>query len=539
MGMITVKRKSKGFRDRSAHTQQNARDMQQHSLTSIHTRSQNKETMMDSLYILLLVYASIEAVFFLVFTYYLVPRANKRTIPHEYRDYSGLEERHRLLLRILDRMERTCRSTNQNIRHVLQGFLEQWFHHHAPDLATNTPPPLKRVSLSSSSSTSSPETSDEDEWLDCWTMTNDLGKQDVDTFLSWAFFGKHYQDLTTWEHAELNKFYGILEERYRMVFSPGKGLTKTARLLTLEDVDPLHRPLLLYVIIGILNMLAGMLLLVIGFRRHVTQAGLVYWHRDSAKNLNRLPLLFFHGIAPGGLTFYLPMVLAGIGMGERCCFLFENRPISCSMCFRSYSEKETVAGVLEALETHIDAHTNVSVVGHSFGSCPTTWLLQSPLRQRIKQLVLLDPVTILLSEPDVMNNFLYCRQVHSIPNSTKLETIRQSIHRTKIRLLASSELFTEYYLRRNFSWYNSELWLDDIPPGVQVVVCLAENDEIINASKVKQEVTLHNEHSDQKIKLVYWEGVGHASCVTSTREWAQIRNIMLEQEAIIRKEKTC
>ena len=493
---------------------------------------------MDSV-TLLLIYASIEAVFYLIFTYYLVPLANRRTEPHDYRDYVHLSDRHRLLLRILDRMERTCQSTNQNIRHVLQSFLEQWFHHHTADLSTN-PPPLRRVSISlSSSCASSPDTSDEDESQD-WTMSNDLGKRDADAFLSWAFFGKHYQDLTAWEHVELDKFFIILRERYNMVFKNGKSSTKTARLLTLEDVDPLHRPLLLYVIIGLLNMLAGIVLRVIGFRRNVTNDGLVYWHRGCV-NSNRLPLLFFHGIAPGGLTFYLPMVLGGIGMHGRSCFLFENRPISCSLCFRAFREKETVAGVLEALETHIDPHTNVSLVGHSFGSCPITWLLHSPLRNRIKQLVLLDPVTILLSEPDVMNNFLYSRQVQFIPNkgSTKLETILQSIGRTKIRLLASSELFTEYYLRRHFSWYNSELWLDDIPCGVQVAVCLAENDEIINAEKVKQEVTLHNEHSESsQVNLVYWEGVGHARCVTSIREWTQIRNIMLEQEAAIYKEKS-
>ena len=203
---------------------------------------------MDSL-TLLLIYTSIEAVFYLIFIYYLVPWANQRTEPHEYRDYVHLSDRRRLLLRILDRMERTCRSTNQNIRHVLQCFLEQWFHHHKADLSTN-PPPLRRVSLSSSSA-SSPDASDEDESQD-WTMSNDLGKRDVDTFLSWAFFGKHYQDLTVREHVELDKFFIILRERYNIVFKQGKSSTKTARLLTLEDVNPLHRPLLLYIIISFL-----------------------------------------------------------------------------------------------------------------------------------------------------------------------------------------------------------------------------------------------------------------------------------------------
>jgi len=485
---------------------------------------------MDTKTLLLLGYAAVEATFYLLYAFYLIPRANRRTEPHEYRDYG--DHRHRLLLRILERMERTCKATNQDIRHLLESFLKQWFHHHAPADTADTPPSLERVSQSSSCS-SSPETSDDDEESEDWTM-KDLRKDDTDIFLSWGFFGKHYTDLTRSEHLELDKIYMTLQERYNLYFAKGKSATLTARLLTLEDVSPIHRPLLLYVGIGLLKMVGGLILRLLGFRRYVTSTNLVYWHRGCT-NPSRLPLLFFHGIAPGGLTFYLPMVFSALGLSERTCFLFENRPVSCSICFDAVNEDETVAGVLEALEKHVDPNTNVSLCGHSFGSCPMTWLLHSPLRERIRQLVFLDPVTILLSEPDVMNNFLYSHQIPPNATETTMEYILQSISRAKIRLLASSELFVEHFLRRNFSWYNSELWLDEIPKNVQVVVCLAEKDEILNASKVKQEVMMHNEFGDSvQIKLVYWENVGHARCITSDSKWQDIRNVMLEQESMMK-----
>ena len=123
-------------------------------------------------------------------------------------------------------------------------------------------------------------------------------------------------------------------------------------------------------------------------------------------------------------------------------------------------------------------------------------------------MVLLDPVTILLSEPDVMTNFLYANEI------------------SKIRMVASSELFTEYYLRRHFAWYNSEIWLEDInEKDCKLLVCLAEKDEIINARKVKQEVQRHS-----KGKLLFWEGAAHADCVTSPSKWRQVKQHMLEQE---------
>ena len=102
---------------------------------------------------------------------------------------------------------------------------------------------------------------------------------------------------------------------------------------------------------------------------------------------------------------------------------------------------------------------------------------------------------------------------------------------SRIRIVAASELYTEHYLRRHFSWYNSELWLEDVPAHVHVLVALSEHDEIVNAPKVKQQLDICNAgHEDQHCRVIYWEHVGHADCVTSLSKWKEIRRAMLEQE---------
>jgi pimeloyl-ACP methyl ester carboxylesterase len=369
--------------------------------------------------------------------------------------------------------------------------------------------------------------------------------------LSWALFGKNHDDLLQWEKDELAYIYRLVHERYDITFAEGHAPHKVPRRLTLEDVSPWHRPLLVYTLVYGFNTLGGALWRLSGFRRYTTTNGLIYWHaaprNATTSTSSRPPLLFFHGIAPGGLTVYLPMLLFGLGCKarNRHVFLFENPPIACQLAFDAHSEDETVEGVVEALDRHLqdgDKASPVTLCGHSFGSCPLTWLLASPqMRPRIGQLVLVDPVTILLSEPDVMNNFLYSRQE---PSNDELPSVNSSFlsrliawwRRSKIHIVASSELCTEHYLRRHFSWYNSELWLEDIPEHVKVLVCLSEGDEIIHTKKVVKEIELYNskKRDSSNLQVILWEGVGHAHCIMSSQNWEEIASAIEEQEGHVK-----
>ena len=177
---------------------------------------------------------------------------------------------------------------------------------------------------------------------------------------------------------------------------------------------------------------------------------------------------------------------------------------------------QTVNGIREILDNCLDGpNADLALVGHSFGSVPLTWLLRSSkMQDHIRQFVLLDPVVILLSKPDVMVNFVYKKGLN------------------KIRMLVGSELFTEWYLRRHFFFYNSELWLDDIPARIQPIVALSEKDEVVNAYDVKDHVAMFSTNGSEgnPVKVLFWKGAAHGGCLTSISKWRDIKSAMLQQE---------
>ena len=134
-----------------------------------------------------------------------------------------------------------------------------------------------------------------------------------------------------------------------------------------------------------------------------------------------------------------------------------------------------------------------------------------------------------------MINFLYTRSENEPSGTDSNSWIGKAIrflHESKIYIVASSELFIAHYLRRKFAWYNSELWLADIPHDVKVLVCLAEHDEIVNAPKVEREILEHidqskaNPSSPSVVEMIFWKGVGHGHCISDPEKWFEIRDAM-------------
>ena len=382
-----------------------------------------------------------------------------------------------------------------------------------------------------------------------------LQRGNMDEFFSWAFFGVPFAEVQSSPEMQtaLDNLYTILETKAGLTFETGTNQNYKPRSFTFEKVNSLYRPYAVYAGVAMMRMTANCLLFTLGFRQYTCKRGLMYWHRPANKTQQQgSPFLFFHGIAPGGHAPYIPMlsfILRGeLSYKNRDVFLFENKPISYALCFDALSEESTVHGVVEAVQLHLGTSStanNLTICGHSFGSVSLTWMIRSPdLKNRVRSMILLDPVSILLSEPDVVVNFLYSRQ--DIPTSYSsngwLAKVIRFVNETKINLVASSEMFIEYYLRRSFAWYNSELWLQDIPANVKVAVCLAENDEIINASKIGKELDLHNAKVSRgacggaSVEQLVWRDVGHAHCVMNPERWSDVHHFMKKIEANIRKE---
>ena len=516
---------------------------------------------------LVVYYLIVEIFFYLLFTFHIKRIANDLSSKSikPFRDHG--QHRHLLFKKILDRMETQCEIEGKHIERELHVFLKNWFLPRplgkidSQVLNLNEPTTsnssnnhshffFERKSTSLSSSSSSCIENVED-------YTSSFCQEDLREFFAWAFFDKTVCNITEqWEKDELNKMFEMLITRYGFVYQSYKVKESPIRLkpksMTLEDCNPLHRPIALYMLFWILRYFGYFILYMKGFRRFHVQLKsqgqekvLYYWLLQNTKNsvettANLAPTMFFHGIAPAGLTFYIPMLFNSLLRCDKktgskpshqdAIFLFENLPITCSLVFDALTEEQTMHCVEKALIRHGfylqqqdgtgTYQPTITVCGHSFGSFQVSWLLKhSAIKDKIKQVILLDPVSIMLSEPDVLTNFLYTQTTGSIFQNGKIDAISlmEYIHKMKIRIIASSELGIEYYLRRHFAWYNSELWIEDIPKSINMSVYVSEKDEIIDAEKVVREVTRF-----PHVKLKLLKNVGHAALITQPALWKML-----------------
>lgn len=342
---------------------------------------------------------------------------------------------------------------------------------------------------------------------DHWTVPG-MTTQQLRSFFAWAFFASDEASLNETDRSELHACMEYLKAEIRVHGDDTAPPRYTPRRLTLEDVNPWHRGIWVYALVYGLRCLAGFILRLVGFRFVQSGSGVRGWVRTAKGGdiEKSTPLVFFHGIAPAAILLYLPMVL--FGMRAKNCLLIENPNISCCIQFNALSESATVEGVEQLVQEHFGKKP-VVLAGHSFGSCPVSWILNHRPSLEIADIILLDPVTILLSESDVMINFLYSQE--------KID---------KIRMVASSELFTEYYLRRHFAWYNSELWLEEHSDR-RMFVALAEHDEIVNAFKVHRHAQRH-----QHVETIVWDSVGHGSVVVDSSKWGVLRHRLGESGVI-------
>lgn len=445
-------------------------------------------------YLVLIPWLTAELIFVVVFYRVWLPRFQRLRPPADYRDYA--RDRRKLFLRILKRFEADCQAQNKPILPCIQAYIRNYFN------------PVSRNANANAN---------KDEFCP--------KKGDVDRFFAWAFFGKHFHELEPWMHKDLNRMYEILESDYNFRFQEGFTPAYKPMRLSLDPLNPHYRPFIIYAFFSLIKVMSGLLLRAAGFYACRTTGGLQYFYRPPKRETGnksdniKLPLIFLHGIAPGGLAFYIPMLFY-LGGDGRPLFFFENPDITFSMYGGNpLKEHDTVDGIWEAVDHHLSSIQDVSVVGHSFGSCPITWLVHSTNCARIRQIVLVDPVSICLSEPDVMQNFLYKRNVlYANKMPRKIGAI-------------SNEIFTQHYLRRHFAWYNSELWLDDLPKQAKVLVCLSEEDPIVPVQKVQQQILRKPE-----VDFLLWEDAGHAHCITQPKTWRQIQMVMRRQEQLIVQE---
>jgi pimeloyl-ACP methyl ester carboxylesterase len=307
------------------------------------------------------------------------------------------------------------------------------------------------------------------------------------SFLAWAMFGKEIKNLTSEEVEKIEKVSGYAASIHPAIRTVEPGFNPDIKhcCMTYKPIPTIHRPLMSYVIIAMVEALANFVFLHMrGFQR-LEVNGMTYWYRKQAgssategPNARRSlsssgdePVVFLHGISTGWMLY---LQLARALSQNRTLILIDLNAVKIkSMTFKMPTPEEFAANFRRVLDRHRIPRANV--VGHSFGSITAGWLV-SLCSDRVSHLTLLDPVSMLLSFPEVSYSFLY----------------RSPVKLTEwiIYLMASRELTISHTLHRHFWWYNNNLWLEDVPAHIGVTVGLASHDEIINPRAVQEYV--HN-----------------------------------------------
>lgn len=316
----------------------------------------------------------------------------------------------------------------------------------------------------------------------CGAPLRDIKLNNAIEFFAWAMYAKLSQNLSLDEMNELLQVLLIVKERLHLPLEDGYNPHVRHIHMTLEPFHYLHRPLFLYLLLHCKNIFTGIGLRAMGYKKYSFKT-ISYWYRPTStpssfsssssssgtphEHETHHPTIFFHGITTGWAPYAL---LIEYLKDNRTVLLFNLDSIQMnSLNFYMPTPEFYCSCVRSVLDLH--GIQRVNLVGHSFGTITVGWFAKY-YPSYTAHLTLIDPVSLLLSQPNVAYNFLYRSPV----------TLMQWL----LYLGAASELTIAYALRRNFWWYRNQLWLEDLDPTIGVHVSLAGRDEVCDSSVVRE-----------------------------------------------------
>jgi len=463
------------------------------------------ESLRDTLKIYLLV----EVIFILYSYFVIIPRVHNGTVKHrDIMDSRFKNKRHKLLLRILQRFksfdqldDTTEEKKCGGYIHKFEVLVESYFLEKPLVIAT-------KIGVIEELNRSAPSES----FCDLYR------KENIDEFLCWAFFCKHVHEMRKHEMCDLDQCYNVLKQEVGFEVKHGRSDLSSVRL-NFDRRMILPRPLSVYALSRFSEFIASQCLRLCRFKRYTSRNGLCYWfrgERNTTCNEKNLPLLFFHGISPVGFALYVRFFLAFVQNLGGPAFLFESPHIAMKMKLEVLSEGQMVEDVLEAINTQVSADCQFRIVAHSFGTFAAAWLNRS-IPKRIKELILLDPVSISISTSNVNQKFNF---------SYGLQKEDFCLKRLSIFITSTTEISIQNYFRHHFLWYNAELFLEEISPNTDLIIHLSKMDSILDYHVVEEEINrfkrLRLRSKNQRITTFVEENQIHGEIIFDSTSWAKI-----------------
>ncbi|TIC18635.1 hypothetical protein E3Q13_01814 [Wallemia mellicola] len=335
---------------------------------------------------------------------------------------------------------------------------------------------------------------------------HDLCHDDMLTWLSWSLLGLPLSEANL---PFLESCVHLVEKRTGSCLPmkrPEGAQPPTIIRLTIDPVRTRARPILLYIIIHIADMLTKFFLIwrydckIWIIEGENPQSGpLEYIVRipDKKSEDKVKPVTLMHGLG-FGLPHY----------GQIFKFLankFPNRPIvmplnratSMMIFTRRYllpvTRQEASQGLAEVLD-RLNA-SDTDIVSHSFGTIAHTHILKDA-PHLVNKSVFLDPVTFCLWEGDLCYRFLY------------------KVPKTGIELLMNYFIATETglanTLQRSFSWSCNLLWPQEMKIE-STKVFIGSEDFIYDSKRVHEYLLRHGLRDG--VALHYMDGFNHGECL--------------------------
>ena len=283
---------------------------------------------------------------------------------------------------------------------------------------------------------------------------------DSHSFMYWlryAVFGhKGGPMITTDEERSLRPFLCLIEKTVGKDFKFPKprdsAILKRSNTYGFEAIKSVYHPLWFYAITGALELYyQRVALMKLGF---APIDGLVHClaHHQGCRIICKhvkgsRPIVFIHGVGAG--LFPYNEIISCITLLNRTVVLPYIPHISMTHAYETPSNEAICDLIQLSLATVCAAGgrakvLEVDVVANSFGTCVASTLVgrdrekSTGIRLLCRHLLLLDPVSVALSSPDLTSRFVYDRR-----------------YTTMIDFIVRSEIHIMYSIQRRFDWMES------------------------------------------------------------------------------------
>jgi hypothetical protein len=240
---------------------------------------------------------------------------------------------------------------------------------------------------------------------------NQLRRENMLRFLSAHFLYAELHELDDVHRAELEAMLRAVEAATGVAFPDGDTPAVSAMRVSMpaEPLRWVHFPLGVYVGLAAAHSAAHVAMLLAGFRRHRIGVISYYYRAAAAATAQLQPLVLLPGIGIG-VAAYVPLLRALCADGA-AAFVVELPHVAAGRLDGVVPDEDAVvASLLLMLRRHAPAQQPPAArfVAHSYGSFVMAWVMRhAEARNAVSNLVLLDPVAVLIAFPHTLHGAVY------------------------------------------------------------------------------------------------------------------------------------